>query len=460
VRYVSTRGAAPVSLFEHVLLTGLAEDGGLYVPEEWPVFSLETLRSWRGLAYPELVAEVIFPFLNDTFDISTLRALAYESYRNFEHSATAPLRQINQQLWLLELFHGPTLSFKDYALQLLGRLFNSILAQRGEKMTVIGATSGDTGSAAIEAYRDCTGISEVQRRQMTTVFSSNVHVIAIDGSFDDCQDLVKAMFNDYNFRKALHLSAVNSINWARIMIQIVYYIAAALAIGAPDRAVAFSVPTGNFGNIYAAYSAAKMGLPIRQLIIGSNSNDILDRFFRSGEMCCKLVTPTLSPSMDIQISSNFERLLFELYGKDGAAVDVTMRDFRTTGRFTVTADQLAHACTLFSSYRFDDNGIRNEIAQTWKETGQVIDPHTAVGLSAARAYCNEKQGAVTDLPLISLACAHPAKFPGAVAQAVGFHPALPPRLVDLLSRAEQMTALPNELAAVQAFIRERTRVIV
>jgi len=461
LRYISTRGRAPSLSFEEVLLAGLARDGGLYVPESWPQFSADEFRAMRGLPYPEIAARVMAPFLGGAIEPETFRRIVEDTYAGFDHSAVAPLVQLDGQLWLMELFHGPTIAFKDYALQLLGRLFDHVLARRGERITIVGATSGDTGSAAIEACRDREAVdifilyphgrvSEVQRRQMTTVPSSNVHTIAVEGSFDDCQDLVKAMFNDGAFRDELALSAVNSINWARIMAQIVYYVTAAVALGAPDRRIAFGVPTGNFGNVYSAYGARAMGLPIEKLIIGSNRNDILDRFFKSGEMRVETVVPTISPSMDIQVSSNFERLLFDLHDRDGERLSAQMADFRATGAFRVTPDQLAKARALFDSHRLDDDGIRATIAETLARTGQLVDPHTAVGLAAAR-QCRVD----ADVAVVSLACAHPAKFPEAVERASGRVPALPPRLADLFDRPERTTVLPNDLTTIQQHIRRK-----
>lgn len=461
MRYISTRGRAPSLSFEEVLLAGLARDGGLYVPESWPQFSADEFRAMRGLPYPEIAARVMAPFLGGAIEPETFRRIVEDTYAGFDHSAVAPLVQLDGQLWLMELFHGPTIAFKDYALQLLGRLFDHVLARRGERITIVGATSGDTGSAAIEACRDREAVdifilyphgrvSEVQRRQMTTVPSSNVHTIAVEGSFDDCQDLVKAMFNDGAFRDELALSAVNSINWARIMAQIVYYVTAAVALGAPDRRIAFGVPTGNFGNVYSAYGARAMGLPIEKLIIGSNRNDILDRFFKSGEMRVETVVPTISPSMDIQVSSNFERLLFDLHDRDGERLSAQMADFRATGAFRVTPDQLAKARALFDSHRLDDDGIRATIAETLARTGQLVDPHTAVGLAAAR-QCRVD----ADVAVVSLACAHPAKFPEAVERASGRVPALPPRLADLFDRPERTTVLPNDLTTIQQHIRRK-----
>jgi threonine synthase len=464
LRYISTRGQAPILPFDDVLLAGLARDGGLYVPESWPVFSSAELRRLRSLPYAELAVEIMAPFVDGRIGRDDFAALVRDAYAGFDHRAVTPLVQIDHRTWVLELFHGPTLAFKDVALQLLGRLFDHVLKQRGERVTIVGATSGDTGSAAIEACRDRDAIdifilhpkgrtSEVQRRQMTTVMSANVHNIALEGTFDDCQDLVKALFNDATFRDEQNLSAVNSINWARIMAQIVYYFAAGLALGAPDRPpVAFTVPTGNFGNVFAAYAAREMGLPIERLIVGSNSNDILARFFDSGTMAAAGVVPTISPSMDIQISSNFERLLFDLFERDGAAVAECMARFRASGRFEVTADQFARARSLFSGHRVDEDLTGATIRDTWKATGgMLIDPHTAVGVAAARAEAIDPA-----VPVIVAATAHPAKFPDAVERATGIRPPLPPRLADLYERTERYDVLPNDAAAVQAYVRSRT----
>jgi len=467
VRYISTRGAAPVLGFEEALLAGLARDGGLYVPESWPTLTGDEVRALAGLSYPELAARVMLPFLGGAIEPDAFRALVADAYRGFDHAAVTPLVQLDHGLWLMELFHGPTLAFKDVALQLLGRLFDHVLDKRQKRITVVGATSGDTGSAAIEACRDREHLdifmlhplgrtSPIQRRQMTTVLADNVFNIAIEGNFDDCQNLVKAMFNDEAFRDALQLSAVNSINWARIMAQIVYYVAAAVALGAPERAVAFSVPTGNFGNIYAAYGARAMGLPIERLVVGSNSNDILTRFFETGVMEAAPVTPTLSPSMDIQISSNFERLLFDLHQRDSAALLDGMDRFRASGSFSVAPSQLDTARALFAAYRADDETTRATIAETWRRSGEIIDPHTAVGVHAARAV--RAGGVLAEaVPLVALACAHPAKFPDAVKAATGVHPALPARLADLEQRPERLTVLPADLGAVQAYVRRHAR---
>jgi len=465
VKYISTRGKAPALEFDEVLLAGLARDGGLYVPAEWPRFSADELRALRGLPYEEAAARIMLPFLGGRIEPKAFAALVRDAYAGFAHRAVTPLVQLDRRTWVLELFHGPTLAFKDVALQLLGRLFDHTLARRGQRVTVVGATSGDTGSAAIEACRDREAVdivilhprgrtSEVQRRQMTSVLSPNVHNVALEGTFDDCQDIVKALFNDAAYRDEMSLSAVNSINWARIMAQIVYYVVAAVDLGAPDREVAFAVPTGNFGNVYAAYAARAMGVPVAKLIVGTNSNDILARFFRSGTMATAPVVPTISPSMDIQISSNFERLLFDLMGREGGMVDATMRHFRDTGSFMVTAKQLADARALFEGHRADEERTREVMARVHRDTGMLVDPHTAVGLAAARAADLDPS-----IPVVALACAHPAKFPDAVEAATGVRPGLPRHLADLYEREERLSVLPNDVEAVKQFVRARSRAV-
>jgi threonine synthase len=444
-------------------MAGLAPDGGLYVPEIWPALDAAALRALRGKSYGEVAAAVMAPFLGSAIEAAAFKRLVDGAYRNFGHAAVAPLKQLQGNLWLLELFHGPTLAFKDYALQLVGPLFDHVLARRRERVTIIGATSGDTGSAAIEACRDRDAIdifilfpkgrvSEVQRRQMTTVPSANVHAIAIEGTFDDCQDLVKAMFADARFRARHHLSAVNSINWARVMAQVVYYVAAAVALGAPDRPVSFAVPTGNFGNVYAAHVARKMGLPISELVIGTNRNDILARFLNDGAMTIAGVEPSLSPSMDIQISSNFERLYFELKSRDGAAVAAAFKSFRATGTLPASTEEWRHARELFAAARVDDEATVAEIAMTYRMTGELLDPHSAIAVAAARRARRDPTAA-----MVALATAHPAKFPEAVERATGIRPRLPMRMADLLDRPERIEVLPNELAAVERFIAERAR---
>ncbi|WP_207537731.1 threonine synthase [Sabulicella rubraurantiaca] len=460
MRYVSTRGEAAPRGFEDVLLAGLAEDGGLFLPASWPSFSAAEWREMRGLPYAELAARVIHPFTGGSIPFETLLGLCRDSYAGFRHPAVAPLVQLDSRSFALELFHGPTLAFKDMALQLLGRLFDHVLAKRGERITIVGATSGDTGSAAIEACRDRASVdivilhplgrtSEVQRRQMTTVLSPNVANLAIEGSFDDCQDLVKAMFVDAPFREEMRLAAVNSINWARIAAQIPYYAAAALALGAPEREVAVSVPTGNFGNVLAAWAAKRMGLPIARFIVGSNRNDILVRFLASNDMSAKPVEPSLSPSMDIQVSSNFERLLYGLLGDDPAATARVMREFRATGRMPVPDAAWRAASAQFQGFTLDDAGTLEEIRRVHRASGYLLDPHTAIGTAAARALAPEDKG----MPVIVAATAHPAKFPDAVEQATGLRPALPPALADLYEREERLAVLPNDLRETQGFVR-------
>jgi threonine synthase len=466
VQYISTRnGRTPPErlAFDDVLLAGLARDGGLYVPAAWPSLSPDQLRALRGQSYAEIAAAMIAPFVGAAIDVPALHRLIEGAYAGFGHAAVAPLKELGSELWLLELFHGPTLAFKDYALQLVGPLFEHVLRRRGERVTIIGATSGDTGSAAIEACRDRNSldvfilypegrVTEVQRRQMTTVPSANVHAIAVRGTFDDCQDLVKAMFADARFRGAHNLSAVNSISWARVMAQVAYYVAAALALGAPDRAISFAVPTGNFGNVYAAHVARKLGLPIAELIIGTNQNDILTRFLNDGAMTITGVEPSLSPSMDIQVSSNFERLYHELKGGDGAAVGAAFKSFRATGTLPVSDAEWRRARELFSAARLDDAETLAEIGRTHRTTGELLDPHSAIAVAAARSARRDKTA-----PIIALASAHPAKFPDAVERATGIRPPLPLRIADLYDRPERTHTLPNDLSAVQHFMAERAR---
>ncbi|MFZ5792243.1 MAG: threonine synthase [Pseudomonadota bacterium] len=459
MRYISTRGAAPSLPFDEVLLAGLAADGGLYIPESWPRFSAAEMRRMVGLSYADLAIRVMTPFLGGTIPGAAFERMVREAYAAFDHPAVVPLKQLGERLWVMELFHGPTLAFKDLALQLLGPLYDHVLGAKNRRITIVGATSGDTGSAAIEACRDRARIeifilhpegrvSPVQRRQMTTVMAKNVHNLAIQGSFDDCQDLVKAMFNDRPFREASKLGAVNSINWARIMAQIVYYFRAALALGAPDRPVRFAVPTGNFGNVYAGYVARQMGLPIERFIVGSNRNDILTRLFATGVMEIRAVEPSLSPSMDIQVSSNLERLLFDLYDRDGKALAQDMEAFRKGGRLALTEARHRAALAWFEGFRLSDDETLAEIGRLHRATGELIDPHSAIGIAAAASAAE-----TGDTPVVALATAHPAKFAEAVERATGEKPRLPARLADLMTRPERMDRLPNELAAVEAHIR-------
>ncbi|WP_445680049.1 threonine synthase [Radicibacter daui] len=459
MKYISTRGKAPELEFDDVMLAGLARDGGLYISKSWPRISGEEMRSWRGMPYWELATRVMLPFMGGRIDEADFADIVKDTYSGFDHAAVTPLIQLDEKLFVMELFHGPTLAFKDVAMQLLGRLYDYVLKKRGQRVTIVGATSGDTGSAALEAFknRECVDIvilhpkgrtSEVQRRQMTTIKADNVHNIALEGTFDDCQDMVKAMFADTNFRDSINLSAVNSINWARIMAQVVYYFHAGLALGAPDRPLNFAVPTGNFGNIYAGYVARRMGVPIEKLVCGSNSNDILHRFFSTGAMDVETVVPTLSPSMDIQISSNHERLLFSLLERDGEKLTDAMTRFRSTGHMEVPAGALDRAQAIFASHRSDDAATLATMREVYRRSGWLIDPHTAVGVAAARAVTLDPS-TVT----VAFGCAHPAKFPDAVEKATGVRPGLPPRLADLYEREEVYTTLPNNLAVVQEFIR-------
>lgn len=458
MRYISTRGKAPALSFSDVLLTGLAEDGGLYLPETWPSFSLSEWQAMRGLPYPELAARIMRPFVGEDIDPGTLRTLCEKAYAGFDHPAIVPLTQVENGLFVQELFHGPTLAFKDMAMQLLGQLFEHVLAERNEHVTIVGATSGDTGSAAIEACRGRERISvvilhpkdrtsEVQRRQMTTVLEPNVTNLAIEGTFDDCQDLVKALFADMPFRKDMHLSAVNSINWARIAAQIPYYVYAALNFGAPEQEVSFAVPTGNFGNILAAWAARKMGLPIRHLCVGSNRNDILTRFLNANDMTMKSVMPSLSPSMDIQVSSNFERLLFELLGRDAEACARIMTNFRATGHMDVPAEAWEAARTLFSGLALDDAATEAEIKALHDRSAYLADPHSAIGIAAGRRFRE------VGVPMVAMATAHPAKFPDAMVAATGIRPALPVHLADLYSREERYRTVPATADAVKDAVR-------
>ena len=429
------------------------------MPETWPHFSPNDWRAMRGLPYAELAARVMQPLVGTAIPFEVLRTICHEAYAGFGHPAVVPLVQLETGLFAQELFHGPTLAFKDLAMQVLGRLFDHVLTQRDRRITIVGATSGDTGSAAIEA---CAGreridimilhprgrTSEVQRRQMTTVAADNVGNVAIEGSFDDCQDLVKAMFADGGFRDEMRLSAVNSINWARIAAQIPYYVAAALALGAPEREVAFSVPTGNFGNVLAAWAARRMGLPLARLIVGSNRNDILARFLEKNDMSMAAVEPSLSPSMDIQVSSNFERLLFELLDRDADATRATMVGFRRCGRMAVSEAVWHRARGLMRGFRLDDPGTETEIRRLRAASGYLADPHSAIGIAAARAL--RLAGGV---PIVAMATAHPAKFPDAMQRATGQRPALPPRLADLFAREERFAVLANDLGVVEAAVR-------
>ncbi|MBA6418670.1 threonine synthase [Pseudomonas sp. 5Ae-yellow] len=459
MRYISTRGQAPALNFEDVLLAGLASDGGLYVPENLPRFTQEQIASWADLPYHELAFNVMRPFVSGSIPDADFKQILQETYGVFEHQSVAPLRQLNGNEWVLELFHGPTLAFKDFALQLLGRMLDYFLQKRGERVVIMGATSGDTGSAAIEGCRRCENVdifilhphnrvSEVQRRQMTTIKGDNIHNIAIEGNFDDCQEMIKASFADQGFLKGTRLVAVNSINWARIMAQIVYYFHAALQLGGPARSMAFSVPTGNFGDIFAGYLARNMGLPISQLIVATNRNDILHRFMSGNAYNKDTLHPSLSPSMDIMVSSNFERLLFDLHGRNGALVADLLNEFKQTGKLSVEDDRWTEARKLFDSLAVDDEQTCATIASVYSDCGELLDPHTAIGVHAARE-CRRS----LSIPMITLGTAHPVKFPDAVREAgVGQELQLPLHLSDLFERDERCTVLPNSLADVQQFV--------
>jgi len=459
--YFSTRNTELKKSFTDVLLEGLAPDGGLYIPEDWSELDHGVLSRLPGTPYSDVAFQVIQPFVGDEIDADVLAAMVARVYHEkFNHSAVAPLIQIGPNAWILELFHGPTLAFKDYALQLLGQLFDHVLEQKGERLTIVGATSGDTGSAAIEACKSCKNIdifilhpkgrtSDVQRRQMTTVQASNVFNIALEGTFDDCQSMVKDMFADETFRRDMNLSAVNSINWARIMAQVVYYFTAALSLGAPSRPVSFAVPTGNFGNVYAGWVARRMGLPIKRLVIGSNRNDILTRFFETSNMRKGDVEPSLSPSMDIQVSSNFERYLCELMDRDTASVSKLMNSFKQNGSFSLGDETMQKARKDFDARRCSDEETTEMMRACYKETGYLIDPHTAVGLYAGWQVREDPS-----VPLVSLACAHPAKFPDAVEKATGIRPPLPEAMADLFDKPEIFTVLKNDIDIVKTFVKD------
>jgi len=458
MEYISTRGSAPTLDFRAATLAGLAGDGGLYIPAKWPTLSQDEIRALAGLDYVETAVRVMAPFVAGVLSEDELRTLCKAAYGRFSHDAVTPMVQLDHRHWLLELFHGPTLAFKDVALQLLGQLFEKFLAGGDTDITIVGATSGDTGSAAIEAVAGREHIqifmlhpegrvSDVQRRQMTTVLAPNVHNIAIDGSFDDAQAMVKRLFGDEEARSQVTLSAVNSINWARLMAQVVYYFYAAVRLGGPDRPVAFSVPTGNFGDVFAGYVASRMGLPIARLVVATNVNDILHRALTSGDYSAGTVTPTATPSMDIQVSSNFERLLFDLSGRDGAAISAMMGEFDKNRAMTIPADMLTGARGLFSSASIDGDSMSLALRWAQEKGGQVIDPHSAVGLAAARQLDLD-----ADIPVVTLATAHPAKFREAVERATGVRPALPARLGNLFEREERYTKLPGDYDAVKAFV--------
>lgn len=463
MKYISTRGSAPALSFEDVLLTGLAADGGLYVPETLPHFTLEEISSWRGLPYADLAFKVMYPFVEGEIPEADFKSMVQDTYAVFGHKAVAPLVQLDDNEWVLELFRGPTLAFKDFALQLLGRLLDYVLKKRNERVVILGATSGDTGSAAIEGCKHCDNVdifilhphkrvSDVQRKQMTTVLTNNVFNIAVEGNFDDCQHMVKNSFNDQSFLNGTRLVAVNSINWARIMAQIVYYFSASIALGGPSRSVAFSVPTGNFGDIFAGYLARNMGLPINQLVVATNKNDILHRFISQNNYHQEPLTHTLSPSMDIMVSSNFERLMFDLYGRNGQALSAQLETWKTQSG-AIDSYRWKKARELFDSESLTDKETCEIIRQVFQETEYLIDPHTAIGVGAARKCRRDP-----NVPMITLATAHPVKFPEAFAQSgVGISPELPLHMRDLFERTEKYEVLPNDLKKVHEFIINNRR---
>ena len=462
-RYISTRGEAPPLAFCDVMLAGLARDGGLYVPEIWPQLAPDTIASFFGKPYWEVAVDVIRPFAGGEISDADLGRMANEAYATFRHPAVVPLKQMAPHLFMLELFHGPTLAFKDVAMQLISRLMDHVLAKRGQRTTIVVATSGDTGGAAVEAFANLENvdlvvlfphgrISEVQRRMMTTTNAANVHALAIEGTFDDCQAIVKAMFNHHRFRDRVALSGVNSITWARIVAQVVYYFTSAVALGAPARPVTFTVPTGNFGDIFAGYVAKRMGLPVRRLRIATNVNDILARTLKTGIYEVREVHATVSPSMDIQVSSNFERLLFEAGGRDAGAVRRLMEQLKQSGRFVLPDVMLAAIREAFDAGRADETETAAEIRAAWREAGELVDPHTAVALSVA-----ERDSSDTGVPNIVLSTAHPAKFPDAVEAACGVRPQLPAWLDGLMTRHEQVKIMKNDQSEVERFVLSVSR---
>jgi threonine synthase len=463
VEHVSTRGEAPPLGFAEAMLAGLARDGGLYVPDAWPQLDADTIRGFAGRPYAEVAVDVIGRFVDDSIAAADLARMVREAYGTFRHPAVAPLIQLGVNTFALELFHGPTLAFKDLAMQLLARLMDHVLAARGERRTIAVATSGDTGGAAVEAFRGRNQvdlvvlfphgrISDVQRRMMTTADAPNIHAVAIDGTFDDCQAIVKGLFNHHAFRERVRLSGVNSINWARIVAQTVYYFTAAVSLGAPDRRIAFTVPTGNFGDIYAGYAARRMGLPIDRLVIATNVNDILARTLATGTYELRDVVATTSPSMDIQVSSNFERLLFDAYGRDGKAVRALMASLAQSRRFTLSAAALSQIRAVFTAGRADEDEVAATMRTVRRETGQFVDPHTAVGLAVA-----EKEMRDPAVPMVALSTAQAAKFPDAVEAACGLRPELPEWLSDLDKRPERVTVLPVDQSAVERFVLKASR---
>ena len=463
MHYISTRGGGDALGFEEALLTGLARDGGLYLPHTYPRFAAGELDAMAAMPYPEVAARIMAKFTGADMGFDALLRLCQDAYAGFSAPEITPLKRINEQIYLCELFHGPTIAFKDIAMQVLARLFDVALAKQGKRAVILGATSGDTGSAALEAFkgREMVDIfilypdgrvSPVQEQQMTSVIAEGAYAVAVAGDFDACQDIVKRLFGDLALRDNLGLSAVNSINWARLMPQIVYYVVSVLALRGQGREISFAVPTGNFGNIFAGYVAMQMGLPIKRLICASNRNDILARFFAGGVMERRAVEPSLSPSMDIQVSSNFERLMFELLGRDGAMTQALMEEFAATGKFTLSRDMVRDDIDVFWGFRADDAETLAEIARTWAESKILLDPHSAVGVAAARAY-----GTSHDELVVALACADAAKFPDAVEKAVGMRPPLPPHLADLMTRKTRKLTAKPEPKAVATLIENKKR---
>lgn len=457
MRYISTRGTAPILNFEEAMLSGLARDGGLYVPEHIPQMSAQAIAAMEGQSYEEIAYTVMRPFVGDVFDDDEFRAIIQRAYQAFNHVARAPLKQLDQGHFLLELFHGPTLAFKDFAMQLIGQMFQTALGRRSARVTIVGATSGDTGSAAIEAFRGLDNvdvfilyphgrISEVQRRQMTTPQESNVHALAMDGDFDDCQARLKDMFNDFEFRDSVHLAGVNSINWGRVLAQVVYYFSAAVAVGAPHRPVSFTVPTGNFGDIFAGYIAKQMGLPIDKLVVATNQNDILHRCLRGQGYHKGDTMPSISPSMDIQVSSNFERALFDAYDREGPAIVQLMEELKAGG-FDVSQGAMQVLQSHYVSGRASEEETSAQITKVLKESGELLCPHSAVGVKVADEY------RLAGVPMITLATAHPAKFPAAVEAASAVHPPLPVHMADLYEKDERVTRVPNDLVALKKHIK-------
>ncbi|GGC08014.1 threonine synthase [Marivita lacus] len=459
MQYISTRGKAPALGFEDTMLSGLARDGGLYVPETIPTLSTADIRAMHGLSYEEIAFRVMRPFVGDAFTDEVFADLITKAYAGFGHDARAPLVQLGNGHFLLELFHGPTLAFKDFAMQLIGQMFQEALSRSGKRVTIVGATSGDTGSAAIEAFRGLDAvdvfilyphdrISEVQRRQMTTPTESNVHAMALDGDFDDCQARLKDMFNDFDFRDDVRLAGVNSINWGRVLAQVVYYFSSAVSLGAPDRKISYSVPTGNFGDIFAGYIAKRMGLPIDRLVVATNQNDILHRCLSTGGYVTDRVTPSISPSMDIQVSSNFERALFDAYDRDGNAVAQLMNELKAGG-FHVSQGAMDVLRDHYDSGRVSEDETLATIRQAQDHMGELLCPHSAIGVAVAEAQRDP------NVPMITLATAHPAKFPDAVEKASGLRPPLPDRMADLFTREERVTRVPNDLTQLETFIKDR-----